>query len=83
MSVRFTFGKGTKKASHRQCLQASFILTFLLNALMFLEIPCQVPCRGMLQSDLGLRRKGMACIMHFVFQFMILESNTSLLKAAG
>lgn len=37
----------------------------------------------MLQSDLGLHRKGMACIMYFVLQFMILESNTTLFKAAG
>lgn len=37
----------------------------------------------LLQSDLGLHRKGMAYIMHFVFQFMILESNTTLLKATG
>lgn len=37
----------------------------------------------MLQSDLDLHRKGMAFIMHLVFQIMILESNTTFKVVVG
>ena len=53
----FCIPEGHKKASHRQCLRAFFVLTFLLNTLWLLESPCLVPCRGMLNSDLGLHRR--------------------------
>lgn len=82
--IEFILHSGRAQKSFPQTMFTGFLyFDISLNTLMFLEIPCQVPCRGMLQSDPGLHRKKMVCIMHFGFQFIILESNTTLLKAVG